>query len=463
MTMMMMRRNRSEFHTLRRVLFVLVAMTLTTTLMVSAFSTTSLRHYASSGKSSQRRQSRVILQSSPGADDFGALTSQLARLDQQFQIQQRNSNKPKSRWSKLFLPAEEEEEGDENAKEGEDHVWILEPPQGTTIPSCMIVFTGGAGLGQFPHIAYNELLSRISDKLNAVCISAPYQVSGLDHFGIAKDTGDRMRRALVLCQDDPARQYPANLPTYALSHSLGGKLQTIYLGATGQDYDGIGLISFNNFSFGQTISMVKEFASQLQETTGPASAFPNMGDNTAILNTVFSFAENLVTGMGVDFTPSPADTERLIQLRYNKDLQAKTRLFVLDDDNLDSSEEFVNLCSSSEDGSDAGPSVSGLPGGHLASVFLQLGLDDLGLDDFGFGPEMQGAMPFEPKTMAKEAMGGLESAAFGNESDLNGLVDEICDWILGKAPKRGANWDGSASNSSRQVPPRLAQGAPSDD
>jgi len=211
----------------------------------------------------------------------------------------------------------------------------------------MIVFTGGAGLGQFPHIAYNELLTRISDRLNAVCISAPYQVAGLDHFTMAKTTGEQLRRALVFCQDDPARQYPENLPTYALSHSLGGKLQTIYLGATGQNYNGIGLISFNNFSFGRTISMVKEFASQLQETTSPGG-FSNMGDNSAILNTVFSFAENLVTGMGVDFTPSPADTERLIQLRYNKDLQAKTRMFVMDEDNLDSSEQFVNLCSCSE-------------------------------------------------------------------------------------------------------------------
>ncbi|CAJ1969496.1 unnamed protein product [Cylindrotheca closterium] len=431
--------------------------------MVSSFSPPS-----SSGR--HVSVSSLVLQSSPGgggADDFGPLTSQLARLDQQFQMQQRNSKKPKSRWSKLVLPAATEEAAGTNVKE--DHVWILEPPTGTTIPSCMIVFTGGAGLGQFPHIAYNELLLRISNRLNAVCISAPYQITGLDHFTMAKDTGERMRKAVMLCQDDPSKQYPANLPTYALAHSLGGKLQTIYLGATGQDYDGVGLISFNNFSFGRTISMVREFASQLQQTTSPGAAgFGGMGDNTALLNTVFGFAENFVTGMGVDFTPNPADTERLIQMRYSKDLQAKTRMFVLDDDNMDSSEEFVNLCSTSEDedgSNNAGPiTVSGVPGGHLASVFIKFGLDDLDLGNLDFGAGMNGgSMPFDPKTMAKEAMGGLESAAFGVESDLNGLVDEICNWILGKAPKRGASWDeSSSSSSSGQVPPRLAQGSSSD-
>ncbi|KAL3935599.1 MAG: hypothetical protein SGBAC_008908 [Bacillariaceae sp.] len=468
---MMIRRNGRTVHDLSTVLMMLVIMVLTTRLnvMVSAFSSTpSSHHHLSSNKSQEQRQTRSsLLRSSPGEEDnFGPLTSQLARLDQQFQIQQKKSKQP-NRWSKLVLPATEEEDDDNAAnKVKDDYVWMLEPPIGTTIPSCMIVFTGGAGLGQFPHIAYNELLLRISNRLNAVCISAPYQVAGLDHFSIAKSTGERLRKALVQCQDDPARQYPANLPTYALAHSLGGKLQTIYLGATNQDYDGIGLISFNNFSFGQTISMVKEFAAQLRETTTPPGGgfgggpFSGMGpDNTELLNTVFGFAENIVTGLGVDFTPTPADTERLIQLRYNKDLQAKTRMFVLDEDNLDSSKEFVNLCTS--DGS-PGPTISGLEGGHLASVFLKLGLDNLGLDDMDFGgPDMQGAMPFDPKTMAQEAMGGLESAAFGNESDLNGLVDEVCDWILGKAPKRGANWDGSSA--SGQVPPRLAQGSLSDD
>jgi hypothetical protein len=384
------------------------------------------------------------------SSDFTELTSQLARLDKQFQIQQ-SSKKSKSRWSKLTLPKEDtddvnpeegEEEEEESNQNPDDFVWILEPPA-NTIPSCAIVFTGGAGLGQFPHIAYNELLSRVSDRLNAVCIAAPYQV-GLDHFSLAKQTGERLRRALVLCQDDPARQYPPNMPTYALTHSLGGKLQTIYVGATGQEFDGIGLMSFNNFSFGQTISMARMFAGELRKNTrkDQFSSFSNNPlDNEEMMNTVFSFAENIVNGIGIDFTPNAQDTERLIQMRYDDILQSKTRLFVFDEDNLDNSKEFAENCSGGP-----GPSASGLPGGHLAPVYFKLGVDDFDLGD----------VPPEAREMAKEAMGGFQSASFGDEQALNELVDEVCDWILGAAPKRGPQWEAAARNE----PPKLAGFSP---
>eukprot|EP00980_Cylindrotheca_fusiformis_P008575 scaffold1820_cov129-Cylindrotheca_fusiformis.AAC.16 len=415
-------------------------------------------HNRFSSSSSSSSSSSTALKSS----DFSELTSQLARLDKQFQIEQR-SKKAKSRWSKLMLKSDKGDEDEEEmekeinledlnpeeeeaeAQNPEDFVWILEPPS-SSIPSCVIVFTGGAGLGQFPHIAYNELLSRVSDRLNAVCIAAPYQV-GLDHFYLAKQTGDRLRRALVHCQEDSSRQYPSNIPTYALTHSLGGKLQTIYVGATGQEYDGIGLMSFNNFSFGRTIGMARVFAEQIRKNTqkGQQPSVEDqspMGSTEGILNTVFSFAETLVSGIGVDFTPNAKDTERLIQMRFDDVLQSKTRLFVFDEDNLDNSDEFVNNCSGGP-----GPSTSGLPGGHLTPVYFKLDVDELDLGD----------VPPEAREMAKEAMGGFKSASFGNEDGLNELVDEICNWILGKPPKRGPKWEAEARNE----PPKLA-GFPSD-
>jgi hypothetical protein len=375
-------------------------------------------------------------------DDFSELTSALARLDQQWKIQQKGT---KSRWSKLILPRDPNQQVFEETPAAsvstatEDFVWILEPPS-NTIPSCVIVFTGGAGLGQFPHIAYNELLSRISDRLNAVCIAAPYQV-GLDHFGLAKQTGERIRRALVYCEDDPSRQYPPNLPTYGLAHSLGCKLQTIYVAATGQRFEGMGFMAFNNFSFGQTIGMARSFAEQIRKTTrgGSDSSFgtTSLGDQE-ILNTIFSFAENVVGAIGVDFTPNAKDTERLIQLRFDDILQERTRLFVFDEDTLDNSKEFVQSCSGGR-----GPTSSGLPGGHLAPVYFKFGWDDLEIND----------LPPGTKDMAREAMGGFQSASFGNEEDLNALVDEVCNWILGKPPKRGPIWDANT----RRDTPRLTE------
>ncbi len=375
-----------------------------------------------------------------GSDDFSELTSALARLDQQWNIQQKQKGN-KSRWSKLILPRDpdqkvvEESPSTSLSTNPEDFVWILEPPA-STIPSCVIVFTGGAGLGQFPHIAYNELLSRVSDRLNAVCIAAPYQV-GLDHFSLAKQTGERIRRALVYCEDDPSRQYPPNLPTYCLAHSLGCKLQTIYVGATGQQFDGMGFMAFNNFSFGQTITMARTFAQQIRKNSGgndPLGKIPL--DNEEILNTIFAFAENVVGVIGVDFTPNARDTERLIQLRFDDVLQAKTRLFVFDEDNLDNSKEFVLNCSGG-----SGPTAAGLPGGHLTPVFFKFGFDDLDIND----------LPPQTKDMAREAMGGFQSASFGNEVDLEELVDEVANWILGKPPKRAPRWDAKARNESPKL------------
>ena len=375
--------------------------------------------------------------------DAAELTSALARLDQQWQIQQ-SSKKSRSRWSKLVLPNDPDDDVVEETPlssngmaQPEDFVWLLEPPS-NSIPSCIIVFTGGAGLGQFPQIAYNELLRRVSDRLNAAVIAAPYQI-GLDHFGIAKQTGERLRRALLYCEDDPSRQYPTTIPTYSLAHSLGCKLQTIYMGATGQDFDGVGFMAFNNFSFGKTVSMARSFAEQIQKGMGRSGpSMPPGMMNEEVMNNIFSFAENLVGAIGVDFSPDSEATERLIQMRYDSDLQRKTRLFVFDEDDLDSSKEFIDSCSGSP-----GPSTSGLAGFHLSPVFFKLGLDDLeDVDD----------IPSEAREMTKEAIGGFQSASFGDEEALEGLVDEICSWVLGKGPTRSPDWDSEARN---EVP-RLA-------
>ena len=126
----------------------------------------------------------------------------------------------------------------------------------------------------------NEFLLRLSDRLGAAIITAPYNV-GLDHFALSKRVGNLHRRAWTYCQeDDPSRMYSPNLPTYCVAHSLGCKLSTIYMAATGQDYDGVAFLSFNNFGFGQTIGMAKEFAQQLRQSSmggGGSNGFGSSG------------------------------------------------------------------------------------------------------------------------------------------------------------------------------------------
>lgn len=364
------------------------------------------------------------------SDPTSGLTNTLARLDQQWKIQQ--SNKPRSRWTQIFLNEEKDEKEDDGsasssgdstefdfaslaspATAAADSVYLLEPPNLST-PSCLIVFVGGAGLGQYPHIAYNELLLRISDKLNAAVVAAPFPI-GLDHFSLAKRVGELSRKAVIQCEDDVQRLYPSNLPTYCLCHSLGCKLMSIYLAATEQDFEGIGFMSFNNFGFADTIGMAKSFA----ETMGMSGTGSSQSSTDRMLEQVLNFAATTVSAIGLEFTPSPMDTNRLIRLKFDSDRQAKTRLFSFDDDTLENSFDFVKACEGK------GPSVSGLPGTHLTPVFFKLGLDDL---------------PNEARDLAREATRGVESASFGNEGELNDLVNEIVSWIKGKPPSRAPKW-----------------------
>ena len=421
---------------------------------VSAFSQTDLGlsgQRAAANNGGQRRNPVALTANPPSGGDFGELTSALATLDQQWQIEQRKGPSPdKPRWSKLVLPNEESEENEDSPppppfpqqqESNKDFVWMLEPPN-NSIPSCVVVFTGGAGLGQFPQVAYNELLSEVSKTLNAICLTAPYEV-GLDHFSLAKSTGEKLRRALLVLEDTKL-EGSRSLPKYSLAHSLGCKLQTIYLAATGlsESFAGVGFLAYNNFSFARTITMARSFAQELRGGTSMGNVNPEM------INSLFDFAEMAVGAVGLEFSPTPQDTERLIQLRYNENLQQKTRVFRFGSDQLDSSDEFRSACGSfgSNDSEEEEQSnnnnnnssnndidVSSLEGGHLTPVFFKWDANDLANDAMGGFAD---TVSQENLNMAKEAMGGFQGASFGDEVAFGALVDEICDWVLGKPPKQ---------------------------
>jgi hypothetical protein len=162
---------------------------------------------------------RLSAMDNEGSEGFSEISGTLARLDEQWRIQQRDRSS-NNRWTKIVLPNPDDE--DSQASEyapadtvppslQENLVYLLEPPNKSN-PSCILCFLGGAGLGTFPQVAYNEFLTRLSDRLNAAVLTVPYQV-GLDHFTLSKRTGELVRRALLYCEEDPTRQYAASLPT----------------------------------------------------------------------------------------------------------------------------------------------------------------------------------------------------------------------------------------------------------
>lgn len=353
-----------------------------------------------------------------GMESAAELTSALATLDQRYQLTQRTSKRPtggKAGWTKLILvDSKEKEDPTSQGSEEDDFVYLLEPDAS---PSLFIFFVGGAGLGQYPHIAYSELLKRISKRLNAAVIAAPYPLS-LNHFELSKKVGEALRRAVVQCEEKGG--YSPDLPKFYLGHSLGSKLLTIALAASGvRDVQGIGFMSYNNFGFSNTISMVKTFADEMNQGSTQTSSTQTSGFNGGIpegfnLDQLLDFAGQAAGMMGFEFSPSPEQTNKIIQMKYNQDLQAKTRLFVFNEDNLDSSDSFLASC----DG--PGPRVSRLNGSHLAPAYIRLSVNDL-------------EIPEEAREYVDMASGGFQNASFGDEEAMNGTVQAVCDWILGKS------------------------------
>ena len=278
----------------------------------------------------------------------GDLVTALARLDKKWELARRSDGGKKiGEWTVLDL-----KEDDETSPE---IVYLLEPTSGA-VPSCVIFFLGGAVLGQFPHISYSAFLQRLGAKMNASVIAIPYEV-GLNHFSIAQKAVSRMKKAVIECED--SRGYPASLPKYAVGHSLGGKLHSIGIAACsiGEELAGAGFISYNNFGFAETIKMARSFAKEMQVGTGSsgfgtASALP--------FDAIFDLASTAVTAIGLEFTPSPDDTDRIVTTKFDEEVLRKTRLFQFEDDDLDSTKRFVECFDA-----DTAPSVSHLPGTHL--------------------------------------------------------------------------------------------------
>lgn len=370
------------------------------------------------------RRSLFPLRSSSGGGGIGfdGLSSALSKIESRQLIEgsMTSPNKRKeNRWEKIIL---DNNSFSDDRKEYEDPfstspewnsqeqaVYLLKPPNSST-PKSIILFLGGAVLGSYPHIAYSELLHRISDKTNAAVLAVPYPL-GLNHFELSKSCEKLFQKAITY-MDEKIYPQPSStngtidsLPVYVLGHSLGCKLHLIRMAAVKNSWEnlkGIGFISFNNYGLPQSVSMAKSFASALN-----GEAQKKNSNDEPLMDMFFNFVEQAAQGIGFDFSPNPTETERMIRLKFTDDLQEKCRMFQFDQDDLDCTEQFMNCCSK--------PSVSVLPGTHLTPVYLKFGVTDLP----------------ETTQILTEQLTDFQSASFGNEKQLDMLVGEVCSWMDG--------------------------------
>lgn len=364
-----------------------------------------------------------LLSSSGGGIGFDGLTSALSKIESRQLIEESrlkpSKKRKENRWEKITLEsftddATEDQESSSSSpgvNNVEQVVYILRPPDDSA-PQSIILFLGGAVLGSYPHIAYSELLHRISSKTNSSVIAVPYTI-GLNHFDISKSCEILFQKAIAYMEENMYTPQPpsnksiiSSLPIYVLGHSLGCKLHLIRMSAVKNSWEnlnGIGFISFNNYGLSQSVSMAKSFASSLNGEQKKAS-----NEETQIMDIFFNFVEQAAQGIGFDFSPNPVETERIARLKFTNELQEICRVFQFDQDELDCTEQFMSCCPIA--------SVSKLPGTHLTPVYLEFGINDL--------PETAQSLT--------EQLTDYKSASFGNEEQLNMLVDDVCSWMKGE-------------------------------
>ncbi|NMG06733.1 DUF1350 family protein [Brasilonema sp. UFV-L1] len=176
--------------------------------------------------------------------------------------------------------------------------WVLMPRN----PVGIIHFLGGAFVATVPHLTYRWLLEELASK-GYVIIATPF-VNILDHSAIAKSVLLNFERALERLHDSSAMR-KRYLPIYGLGHSMGCKLHLLIGSLFRIERAGNILISFNNYAARDAIPLIEQF------------------DLAA-----------------VEFTPSPLETNKLVQERYNI---RRNLLIKFSNDTLDQSMVLTEL------------------------------------------------------------------------------------------------------------------------
>ncbi|NET39349.1 MAG: DUF1350 domain-containing protein [Cyanothece sp. SIO1E1] len=155
--------------------------------------------------------------------------------------------------------------------------WVLVPER----PTAIIHFLGGFVVAAAPHLAYGWLLENLY-RQGYVVMATPF-VNVFDHEAIAHQVLDNFEHGLEYLRSHILRR--RYLPIYGLGHSMGSKLHLLIGSLFPVERAGNILMSFNNFSARRSIPLLEQFSA-------------------------------LTPALDVEFTPSPAETNRIIEKQY---------------------------------------------------------------------------------------------------------------------------------------------------
>jgi hypothetical protein len=177
--------------------------------------------------------------------------------------------------------------------------WVLIPKN----PIGIIHFLGGAFVATAPHLTYRWLLEQLASK-GYVVIATPF-LNTLDHIGIAKTVLLNFERTLERLHDS-ALLRKLYLPTYGVGHSMGCKLHLLIGSLYAVERAGNVLISFNNYAARDAIPLVEQLNSTLD----------------------------------IEFTPSPLETNKIVQESYKV---RRNLIIKFDKDTIDQSAVLTKI------------------------------------------------------------------------------------------------------------------------
>ncbi len=171
--------------------------------------------------------------------------------------------------------------------------WVIIPRH----PIGIIHFLGGAFVATAPHLTYRWLLEQLAAK-GYVVIATPF-VNTLDHQAIAESVLLNFERTIerLHYSGELRKLY---LPIYGIGHSMGCKLHLLIGSLFPVERAGNILISFNNYTAKDAIPLVEQLNSTL----------------------------------AIEFTPTPLETNQLVEERYQI---RRNFLIKFSNDNLDQS------------------------------------------------------------------------------------------------------------------------------
>lgn len=182
--------------------------------------------------------------------------------------------------------------------------WVLIPPR----PTAIIHFLGGAFVASAPQVTYRRLLERLAAEGYAI-FATPF-VNTFDHQAIAQTVLRNFDRALYTVHETAFKgRY---LPIYGLGHSMGCKLHLLIGSQFEVERAGNVLMSFNNFAAREAVPLVEQVAAMFTQFAVPP---PNL-----------------------EFTPSPAETNAIIEAGYRV---RRNLLVQFTNDTLDQTREMA--------------------------------------------------------------------------------------------------------------------------